>query len=70
MFSELFENKQHDKSVYWSNTPENIKNIFIQYMLQNEPKNRLCVLEIINQFQYIKQQVSNENKSYFSCLCS
>ncbi len=69
MFSELFENKRHDKSFYWSKTPENIKNIIIQYMLRNDPKDRLSALEIIHQFQYIKQQVSNENKYYFSCLC-
>lgn len=41
----------------------------IQYMLRNDPKDRLSALEIIHQFQYIKQQVSNENKYYFSCLC-
>ena len=67
MFSELFENKRYDKDFFWFKTPINIQNIISQYMLRNEPNDRLSALELIQQFQYIQLQISNKKHT---CFCS
>ena len=53
MFYELFENKRYKPDFVWTKTPIEIQNIIVQYMLREEPKNRLSSLELIQTFNHV-----------------
>ena len=55
IFYELFENgeRYNPKGVIWSNTPNDVKVIIKDFMLKEDPNDRLTALELITKFEDI-----------------
>ena len=68
IFSELFENRRYNSNFYWSKTPVRIQNIIHEYMLKENPDNRLNAQEIIVFFEDIKSRYIKRKYYSFSCL--
>lgn len=66
IFSELFESKRYNTDFYWKKTPVEIQNIINQYMLREDPENRLSAREIVVLFEQTKK--SYQKKNWWSCL--
>tara|TARA_B100001059_G_C17752963_1_gene538268 strand:+ start:169 stop:1161 length:993 start_codon:yes stop_codon:yes gene_type:complete len=67
MFAELFENKRHNNEFFWSKTPTNIQNLIVQYMLRNDPNDRLSAIDLIHSFRYVQHELARRNTC--SSLC-
>lgn len=68
IFSELFENRRYNTDFYWRKTPVRIQKIIQEYMLKENPDNRLNAQEIIVFFEDIKSRYTKKKYYPFSCL--
>ena len=65
IIAELFENKKYEDSFSWSkNTPSEVKEIIVKYMLRDDEKDRLSACELITLFEFL--EINNSSK----CLIS
>ena len=65
IFYELFENRRYYSNFYWSKTPVGIQKIIKEYMLKENPDNRLNAQEIIVFFEDIKKRYTKRKYCSF-----
>lgn len=57
IFYELFENTRYENYLLWKKTPKKISNIITQYMLNNNPNERLDSDKLIDLFTLVKKKI-------------